>query len=93
MPRKGPLPNGELLPVRHKIGTYYFYNCTRMVNCIDLTKSKIRKLDDGIITSTGDKLVFIDEVLEDLTIFKARTQLLELFCTQRFVDRVNAAGL
>jgi hypothetical protein len=86
-------PNGELLPVRHKVGTYYFYNCTRMVNCIDLTKSKITKLSDGVVTSTSDKLVFIDEQLEDLTIFKARTQLLELFCTQRFVDRVNAAGL
>ncbi len=86
-------PNGELLPIRHKIGTYYFYNCTQMVNCIDLTKSKITKLKDGIITSTGDKLVFIDKMLEDLTVFKARTQLTELFCTQRFVDRVHAAGL
>jgi len=85
-------PNGELLPVRHKCGTYYFYNCTQMTNCVDLSQSDTRKIAGGIITTT-DKLTFIDELLEDLTIFKVRTQLIELFCTQRFVDRVNAAGL
>src|SRR5207253_1656606 len=58
-------PNGELLPVRHKIGTYYFYNCTRMTNCVDLTKSKITKCEDGIVSST-EKLVFIDKMLQDL---------------------------
>ncbi len=78
--------------MRHKIGIYYFYNCNRMTNCVDLTKSKVTKLKDGIVTST-EKLVFIDEMLEDLVIFKVRTQLIELFCTQRFVDRVGAAGL
>ena len=85
-------PNGELLPVRHKIGTYYFYNCTRLVNCVDLAKSKTIKLKDGVVTSI-DQLVFIDEMLEDLTVFKVRTQVFQLFCTQRFVDRVDAAGL
>lgn len=87
-------PNGELLPVKHKLGTYYYYNCHRMTNCVDLTKSKITKLKDGGIVSSTDRLVFIDELLdEDLTIFKVRTQLMEVFCTQRFVDRVEAAGL
>jgi hypothetical protein len=85
-------PNGELLPVRHRIGTYYFYNCTRMTNCVDLTKSKTIKLKDGIISRT-EKLVFIDEMLTELSIFKVRTQLLEIFCTQRFVDRVEREGL
>jgi hypothetical protein len=85
-------PNGELLPVRHKSGTYYFYNCTQMTSCVDLSKSKVTKLKDGLVTST-EKLDFIDEMLEDLVIFKVRTQLLELFCTQRFVDRVEGAGL
>jgi hypothetical protein len=84
--------NGELLPVRHKIGTYYFYNCRRMSNCVDLAKSKTTKLKDGIVTDTSN-LVFFDDMLDDLTIFKIRTTLLEVFCTQRFVDRVEAAGL
>lgn len=85
-------PNGELLPLRHKIGTFYFYNCTCMTNCVDLTKSSITKLPDGIVSST-EHLVFIDGMLDDLTIFKVRTQLLEIFCTQRFVDRVEKTGL
>ena len=78
-------PNGELLPVRHKCGTYYFYNCTHMTNCVDLSRSDTRKIAGGFITTTA-KLTFIDEMLEDLTIFKVRTQLTELFCTQRFVE-------
>jgi len=86
-------PNGELLPVRHKLGTYYFYNCTRMTNCIDLTKSKVTRLKDGGIVTSTEKLVFLDDQLDDLTIFKVRTQLLEVFCTQRFVDRLEMAGL
>lgn len=85
-------PNGELLPVRHRIGTYYFYNCTRMVSAADLTRSDVIRLDGGLITRTNG-LVFIDERLDGLTIFKERTQLAQLFCTQTFVDRVEAAGL
>jgi len=91
-------PHGELLPVRHKLGTYYFYNCTRVLSCVDLTKSKTKVLKfpggkRGLITDS-DHLVFIDELLdEDLAIFTARTSPMESFCTQRFVDRVAAAGL
>jgi hypothetical protein len=85
-------PNGELLPVTHNIGTYYFYNCQCMTNCIDLDKSKTTILNDGLITST-ERLVFIEECVQELTIFKVRTQLLEIFCTQTFVDRVNRANL
>src|SRR5262249_61327804 len=79
-------PNGELLPVRHRIGTYYFYNCTRMVSAADLTRSDVIRLDGGLITRTNG-LVFIDERLDGLTLFKECTQLAQIFCTQAFVDR------
>lgn len=85
-------PSGELLPVRHEIGTYYFFNCTRISNCVDLNASKTTKIDGGIISST-ERLIFKNEMLDDLIIFKERTLLMEQFCTQRFVDRVEAAGL
>jgi hypothetical protein len=85
-------PNGELLPVRHKIGTYYFYNCTRMVSAADLDKSDVVRLNGGLITRTNG-LVFLADRLAGLTIFKERTQLSELFCTQDFVDRVESARL
>src|SRR5262249_3933761 len=67
-------PNGELLPMRHKIGTYYYYNCTQMSNCVDLTRSRTTKVDNGIISNL-DGIVFIDEIVEQLTIFKIRTRL------------------
>jgi hypothetical protein len=86
-------PNGELLPVQHDLGTYYFFNCTRMTNCVDLTKSEVTKLSDGGLITSTKKLVFIEDMLADLSIFKVRTQLTETFCTQTFVDRVEASGL
>jgi hypothetical protein len=63
-----------------------------MTNCVDLAKSHTTTLSDGVVTSTS-KLVFIEKLIQGLVIFKVRTQLLELFCTQVFVDRVHAAGL
>jgi hypothetical protein len=63
-----------------------------MTNCVDLTKSSVIKLKDGLVTDTKN-LVFFDHMLNDLTIFKIRTQLLEIFCSQVFVDRVHEAGL
>jgi hypothetical protein len=85
-------PNGELLPVKHRIGTYYFYNCTRMTNCVNLSKSDTEWFDGNVICSTNG-LVFIDKLFKGLTIFKERTVLSEIFCSQIFVDRVEAAGL
>jgi hypothetical protein len=85
-------PNGELLPVRHRLGTYYFYNCTRMTNSADLAKSDVVRLDGGLITRING-LAFVEKQLTGLTIFRERTQLCYLFCTQVFVDRVEEAGL
>jgi len=85
-------PNGELLPVRHQLGVYYFFNCRRMSNCVDLEKSEVSRIDGGVIASTR-KLVFLDNMLDGLTIFKIRTRLVEVFCSQIFVDRVEEAGL
>jgi hypothetical protein len=50
-------------------------------------------MDGGLITAVDGRLVFIDKLLDGLTIFKERTLLCELLCTQAFVDRVEAAGL
>jgi len=63
-----------------------------MVNVVDVTKSQVERMDGGLITEVDGRLVFIDKVLDGLTIFKERTLLSELLCTQTFVDRVEAAG-
>jgi hypothetical protein len=85
--------SGELLPVRHRLGIYYFFNCTRLVNIVDLSKSKT----NSGLADIGD-LVFIEENLlagrlKDLDVFTERSLPANLLCTQSFVDRVNAAGL
>ncbi|MGC3967432.1 MAG: hypothetical protein QM775_08705 [Pirellulales bacterium] len=85
--------NGELLPVRHQLGTYYYFNCTTMTNGVDLEQSHITRTSDGGLVTSTKKLVFVDEVVKSLTIFKVRTQLMEVFVTQTFVDRVESAGL
>jgi hypothetical protein len=82
-------PNGELLPLRHQLGTYYFYNCTRLVNVID--ESKSRKSAGGLPDING--LVFFDDRLDALEIFVDRLAFSYPLCTQRFVNRVQAAGL
>lgn len=86
-------PNGELLPVHHETGCFYFFNCTRMTNCVDLAQSETTRLNDGGVVTSTKRLVFKGEMTQGLTIFKVRTQLLELFCTQDFVERVERAGL
>ncbi|MBX7104570.1 MAG: hypothetical protein K1X57_10850 [Gemmataceae bacterium] len=85
-------PNGELLPVTHSIGTYYFFNCTRVLSCLDLDKSAASRTREGIVTRK-ERLVFLNEVVRGETVFRIRTQPPDLFCTQTFADRVAAASL
>ncbi|HMP03206.1 MAG TPA: hypothetical protein PKD86_05610 [Gemmatales bacterium] len=85
-------PNGELLPVQHPIGTYYVYNCTTIVDSLDLEKSVYSTFDDGSIL-TIDRYNFIPEVVKDLSFFRIRFRLRALLCTQVVVDRVKQYGL
>ena len=80
--------NGELLPVRHKLGIYYIFNCTRLANVIDLSKSKT----NSGVPDIGS-LILNEEKLTDLVIFKDRALPVYQLCTQSFVDRVESAGL
>lgn len=88
-------PNGELLPLRHKIGIYYYFNCTCMSDCLDLERSKTTKVKgrNGGVIADINGLVFNNDMLEDLTIFRIRTLPMHQFCSQRLVDRVKATGL
>lgn len=85
-------PNGELLPVKHKIGTFYVYNCTTLVNCLDLERSEFTKYKKTMIISMK-RFYFIESLVKDLTIFRLRSESSNVFCTQPFVDRVNQHGL
>ncbi len=85
-------PNGELLPVRHSIGIFYVYNCTRLVNCLDLDKSEYSKFKDGQVHGIR-RYAFIPEKVIDLTFFRLRPEPLHLYCTQVVLERVKKHGL
>lgn len=84
--------NGELLPVCNNGREFFFFNCTKMVDCIDLEKSETVKVGKGLVARI-DGLVFVEEKLVGLKVFKIRTLLRPLFCTQAFVDKVHQTNL
>lgn len=84
--------NGELLLLNHTAGAFYFFNCTRLENCLDLEKTPLEKSGKGFYSKL-EALFFDPDRIRDLTVFKVRTQPSRLFCTTRFVEQVTSAGL
>ena len=85
-------PNGELLPVRHRNGIYYLYNCTTLVNCLDEQNSVCSYFDDGRIMSIKE-FAFQHELVKDLSFFRLRPAGVMLLCTQVVAERIQKYGL
>ena len=82
--------NGELLPVRHKLRFYYFFNCTRLANVVDLSKTKT----NGGLADIGNLVLQREKEAElEASGDRAIAVLLIKLCTQTFVDRVQSAEL
>ena len=79
-------PNGELLPLISDVGEYYAYNITTMADVLDAERSEIQPFHI-------EKYVFFPERLRNYVIFTIPQDHVKGFVTQRFVDRVEAAGL
>jgi len=78
-------PNGELLPLETRNGaSYYFYNCTAVRDVLDANNSKWRFFF---------YYTFHEELLEGLSVFRIPQQPTELLVTDKFVKRVQDAGL
>jgi hypothetical protein len=84
--------NGELLPIVHSSGTYYFYNCTTVRNTLDLKNTHFNKIGDSFLPDINS-LSFDESTLDNLVIFRERRLPSILFCTDRFKDRFESAGL
>ncbi len=85
-------PNGELLPVSHKTGTFYVYN---LLTIADILRKRTSKLDinlDGYIRNI-DWYDCSEKKLKSLTIF-ALPQIPDLVhVTNVFKERVEESGL
>lgn len=87
-------PNGELLPLKSKIGEYYAYNVTRVADVLDLGKSKIKWLDKKQdIALDIFRYETQERKLRELSIFRIVEEPSTTFVTSRFVERVEEHGL
>jgi hypothetical protein len=83
-------PNGEILPVRTPLGTYYAYNVTRVVDALDLSGSahehqhRIREVA---------RYAFKVAEVSRLTVFKVPQMPVEIYVTEPFVARARVLGL
>ncbi len=85
-------PNGELLPFESKLGTYYAYNITTVVDVLDETRTEAARFDDGRIFHI-ERYAFRANALADLTVFRLTQQPSGAYVTEAFVRQVSEHGL
>jgi hypothetical protein len=86
--------NGELLPIMISGEEFFLFNVTRIIDSVDVSRSKIFWSDDETEVLDIDVHVFFPERLEDAVIFKIpQLPTWEIYVTDTFVDRVKSARL
>ncbi|MGD9722011.1 MAG: DUF1629 domain-containing protein [Pirellulales bacterium] len=91
------LPSGELLPIylSNDRDVPYLFNVTRVLNAIDMRRSKFRRLSTGRIMCY-ERLVFDPSKIPDEPIFFKTTQMgpvTEIFANEAAVEAVKKARL
>ncbi|MEN6448887.1 MAG: hypothetical protein ABFC96_00210 [Thermoguttaceae bacterium] len=86
-------PNGELLPLVSKLGNYYAYNITTLVDALDRNRSQIEWLKDQVIAGTIERYEFIPERLEGLSVFRIIESWTDVYITEAFAARVRECHL
>lgn len=86
-------PNGELLPLDSKLGTYFAYNLITSADVLDHARSKIGWIAKPFTATTIDHYEVIPEKLHGLTIFQLPYMTGEPLVTDPFVERVKQREL
>jgi hypothetical protein len=86
-------PNGELLPLESSIGSYFAFNCTTIVDAIDLRRSEIKWIIEPYSAFGVLKYELLPDRLIGRTIFHMPETSDDLYVNQTFVDRAQDAGL
>jgi hypothetical protein len=84
--------NGELLPMDGDDGTELFAFNAQVVDALDEERSDVARFSSGEILEIR-KPVFRTEALRDVDIFRLPGRGGETFVSERFVQRVQEAGL
>jgi|688.fasta_scaffold205029_2 hypothetical protein len=85
--------NGELLPLKTKIGKYYAFNCLTKIDALDVKKSEIERPYLDEIALDVPYFVFRKSKLKDATLFRIAELPSSYFVTNLFKERVESAGL
>ena len=86
--------NGEVLPLSCPDGEYVAFNVTRVVDALDVERSDVRRFKSSGRIRDIERFEFRPELLGGLSIFKLpEIPDMRIFVTERFVQRVQQAGL
>ncbi len=88
-------PNGEILPLRSSIGSYFAFNTTTIAEVLDWKKAKLKwfpgeKPHNALAIYRYE---FFAERLKALSIFRIREKPVEIYVNQEFVSRVYEHNL
>lgn len=86
-------PNGELLPLKTKVGKYFVYNLQTIVDVLDAKKSKIEFFPDSFKALSIDWYSFREAHLKQLSIFAVPENSQVVLVTAEFKERVELSGL
>lgn len=88
--------NGELLPLKYKEkeDEFFFFNITKMANCLNLSKSTCTFWSDPPSTAVDiTEYDFYEDKVEGLDIFRIYEMPSMILVSSRFVDLVEKSGL
>jgi hypothetical protein len=90
-------PNGELLPVGTKVGTYFAYNILTKSTALDLSRTKARFGEPGDgekeTAFSIDRFEFDEAKLAEHAVFRLREYPPAVYVTDVFKRRAESAGL
>ena len=85
--------HGEILPLATEDGVELFaWNITRVIDALDVERSNISRFSDGGIMFVNAP-AFHEPMVRSVAYFKLPLRCTRIYLGQRFVDRVEAAGL
>lgn len=90
------LKYGELLPIKNGERNFYYYNRLHIADCVDLEKTGFPKFSRKYKYHFGSpykSMIFHADLVEHEVVFINRTDPVRFYCTQLFVDLVNAKNL
>ena len=85
--------NGELLPLRTKVGEYFCYNIQTVADALDMARSEVVMIHPVEVPFSIDRYEFIEKRIASLLIFRIPEAPFEVFVTEAFKLRAEAANL